>query len=456
MKDITIGKYTLESLTSGMYIEPLILFREYIQNGADSIDEAIKEGILKKNDGFIKVTLKNNEIIIEDNGTGIRGEEVYKTLTDIGNSKKRFTSNKGFRGIGRLSGLSYCKKLVFETSFRGEDKKHEIIFDCVALNNLLIPGKYENYGIAEVLSKITRENVEDELESAHYMKIRLIDVNKKLGILDEEKVTGYIEETAPVPFDESKFCFGKLIKEKLEDLGLEQDEYNIYLVTDRINKKIYKPYKKKIYVDLNNRVTDEITDIEMKLITNDAKNKPIALVWYGKSSFKGTVVDNSIKGLRVRKSGLLIGDRFLLNPIFKEERFNGWVVGEVIIIDKGIIPNARRDDFEKNEEYIFLMNELKKIGKKITGEIREASKVRNTVASSTENIGQVVNKLNEKVVASASSEKLHETLQLFERVDKLFTVINERDVMIKKVEEALKNNKVNEEVIAEVISLIKL
>lgn len=38
-----IGKYTLESLTNGMYASPLDLYREYIQNAVDSIDAAIAE-----------------------------------------------------------------------------------------------------------------------------------------------------------------------------------------------------------------------------------------------------------------------------------------------------------------------------------------------------------------------------------------------------------------------------
>lgn len=31
-QEFVIGKYTLESLTSGMYASPLDLYREYIQN----------------------------------------------------------------------------------------------------------------------------------------------------------------------------------------------------------------------------------------------------------------------------------------------------------------------------------------------------------------------------------------------------------------------------------------
>lgn len=43
--DISIGKYTLESLTSGMYLDPLSLYKEYIQNAVDSLDEAIEAGM---------------------------------------------------------------------------------------------------------------------------------------------------------------------------------------------------------------------------------------------------------------------------------------------------------------------------------------------------------------------------------------------------------------------------
>jgi len=38
---IKIGKYTLESLTTGMYTDPKIIYREYIQNSVDAIEEAV-------------------------------------------------------------------------------------------------------------------------------------------------------------------------------------------------------------------------------------------------------------------------------------------------------------------------------------------------------------------------------------------------------------------------------
>jgi hypothetical protein len=44
----TIGKTVLETLTSGMYDDARFIFREYIQNAADQIDEAVELGILKE------------------------------------------------------------------------------------------------------------------------------------------------------------------------------------------------------------------------------------------------------------------------------------------------------------------------------------------------------------------------------------------------------------------------
>ena len=55
-KQITVGKDILELLTSGMYLDPLTIYREYIQNCADSIEKAVNKGLLKsiEDDGKIK------------------------------------------------------------------------------------------------------------------------------------------------------------------------------------------------------------------------------------------------------------------------------------------------------------------------------------------------------------------------------------------------------------------
>lgn len=377
--EIIIGKYTLESLTTGMYKDPFILYREYIQNCTDSIDEATQKGILGKNEGCIKIIVndKDREIIIEDNGMGIENSKAYKILTDIGNSKKKSSTHKGFRGIGRLGGLSYCEKLVFETSFYNEDTKTIIEFDSNLLKEILMPGKYEDYTMIDVIKNITSESIEKEEKNKHYFRVILKGVSNRYKLLDFERVENYLSQVAPIPFNK-KFALGNKINSELENLNLENNEYNILLGIEKNEmNQIFKPYNTKFYADINKKIEDTIEDAKFKVIIDDYKKKIIAFVWYGESNLFGTIVDEKIKGLRVRKSGILIGDRFLLNDIFKEERFNGWIQGEVLVYDDKIIPNARRDDFEKNDEYLFLIEELKKIANEINSDIRGISSIRN-------------------------------------------------------------------------------
>ena len=67
-----IGKDVIESLTIGMYEDSKFIFREYIQNCADQIDKAIREGLLKKDEGEIHISINADKysICIEDNATG--------------------------------------------------------------------------------------------------------------------------------------------------------------------------------------------------------------------------------------------------------------------------------------------------------------------------------------------------------------------------------------------------
>ena len=115
MGSVIIGKHTLESLTSGMYSDPYVVFREYIQNSADAIDGAVSGGIRPAGRGLIHITLAPGEgrLSFSDNGTGIPADQAERTLISIGNSKKSARTDRGFRGIGRLAALSCGSTLTF-------------------------------------------------------------------------------------------------------------------------------------------------------------------------------------------------------------------------------------------------------------------------------------------------------------------------------------------------------
>lgn len=67
-----------------------------------------------------------------------------------------------------------------------------------------------------------------------------------------------------------------------------------------------------------------------------------AILWYAKTDYSGTILDDLTKGIRIRQGNILIGDKSTSNQFFREDRFNGWLIGELYIIDPNFVPNARR------------------------------------------------------------------------------------------------------------------
>src|SRR5262245_20913577 len=113
-----VGKDILELLTSAMYIDPLCIYREYIQNAADAIDEADAAGLFRTKTApriDIHLDLPSRCIKIRDNGIGVSAKVFARRLTALGASKKRWGKARGFRGVGRLAGLAYCQQLIFRS-----------------------------------------------------------------------------------------------------------------------------------------------------------------------------------------------------------------------------------------------------------------------------------------------------------------------------------------------------
>lgn len=384
--EIEIGKFTLESLTTGMYSEPESCYREYIQNAVDSLDTALAGGLMQAQDFRIEIIVDGSrqEISIRDNGTGIKKDLVRKTLLDIGNSTKVHTTHRGFRGIGRLGGLSYCKKLSFCTTALGENEKTLVTFDCEKLKALLVPGQSTEHNLQSVIEAVTDVKVMQEQSSAHYFIVKMEDVDDISSLLDLETVKDYISQVAPVPFRD-RFYWGREINSKLEENGVVIAEYPVFIGESfEALSQVYKPYKNTFEANSRAGVSkDEILGLSFFRI-NDGSQQLMAYGWYADTDFSGTLVDERISGVRVRQGNILIGNQRTLAPYYKEARFNGWTIGEVYVISPNLIPNARRDDFEKNNTfYDFTIGLRNTIGTDITDKIRAASKVRNNPMQKT-------------------------------------------------------------------------
>jgi HSP90 family molecular chaperone len=71
---IVIGKAVLELVSSAMYVDPLTIFREYLQNAADAIDEAHAAGLYGKRETGgvgIEIDAAKRKVTIRDNGIGL-------------------------------------------------------------------------------------------------------------------------------------------------------------------------------------------------------------------------------------------------------------------------------------------------------------------------------------------------------------------------------------------------
>lgn len=137
-EQIFIGKDILELLSTSMYIDPLTMYREYIQNAADAHDaDAAKTGTPTPGTVRIKIDRQERSILISDDGLGLSEREFHKRLTSIGGSSKRGTNARGFRGVGRLAGLAYCQELVFRTRPAGKDSVYELRWDSRKIRTML-------------------------------------------------------------------------------------------------------------------------------------------------------------------------------------------------------------------------------------------------------------------------------------------------------------------------------
>ena len=367
--EMVIGKYTLESLTNGMYSSPLDLYREYIQNAVDSIDEAITQGLIDYDEACISIVVstKSNRILIRDNGTGISLGKALQTLIDIGNSKKDQCRNRGFRGIGRLAGLGYCDSLTFITSSKGEAYRTVVAYDACKLKALLIPGQNDDESIYDVLEAVVSSRKEPEKEKSHYFEVHLDGIALKETLIDYATVSNYLKQNAPLPFD-SQFKWGEEINKKLALEGYSIPSYNIFLIWDEKKEQLFKPYADELVSDRIKKLSDNIRDIQVKLLKGTEDD--LAIIWYANTNFYGTIIDSNIKGIRIRQGNILIGDKSTCTQFFKEDRFNGWVIGEVYVLDRRLVANSRRDNFEKNEVYFQLVECMKEISLEITKKIR--------------------------------------------------------------------------------------
>lgn len=343
-----IGKDVIELLTLAMYEDSRFIYREYIQNSADQIDTAVEENILKSiEDGKIEIDINSTvkTISVLDNATGIRSADVQTVLKNVAQSTKDRAKHKGFRGIGRLGGLAYCNKLIFETSYKQESIKSILIWDSQKLKAIINNRQNKEHAI-EVIDDVTEFHTEVEESEIHYFKVILEGVTNE-ELLDKENIREYLSMVAPVAYSKG-FIYKSEIHRKATEIEYLIEEYPIFVNQDQV----FKSYTSSIYKSENGSKSkiDEIYEIETYELRN-VSNRLLGWGWYGISKFEKAIPSiNIARGIRFRKGNIQIGSEETAVKLFKEPRGSKYYFGEVFIISTELIPNGRRDYFEENEE----------------------------------------------------------------------------------------------------------
>ena len=343
---MAVGKNFLENLTVAMYENSFTVYREFIQNAADSIDKAVASGLITKDEAVIDVHIEytKRKITVHDNACGIPVREFKKRMTDVADSDKDRDTEKGFRGIGRLAGLGYCEKLIFRSTAKGEDKLSKITWDGLKLRKI-VDDPSQHPSSDELIDAITDIDYTDTDIDSHFFEVIMEDVVfESDDLLEESDVKNYLRSVAPVPYA-NHFIFKKKIHDFAEEKGFNIDEYTV-LVN---GNQVFKPYSDRLYEGSSDskKQYDEINDVKFRVF-NDGQGLPIAWLWYGIAKFEKNIpVVNEMRCIRLRKENIQIGDQDTLGypKFYKEPRGNGYFVGELFAVDKKLIPNARRDYF---------------------------------------------------------------------------------------------------------------
>lgn len=358
MNEYVFGANILENLTTGMYQDSKVIYREYIQNACDQIDKAYTMGLLHPNEGHINIWVEagNRTVSIEDNATGICAADFERTLADIANSDKKLGEDKGFRGIGRLCGLAYCKKIVFTSTAAGEDIISVMQCDALKMRELISKSECgEKYTASEVLHAIYNfSTMKQPTEKAsHWFKVEMIGINdENTDLLDCVQIKEYLAFVAPVAY-QNTFIFRAEVYNYAKKINYTIDEYTISLNGEPIFKKYKTNFK-------TSKGEDEVFNLAFKEI-HDSHNNLLAWLWIGVSHFKAVISpDCKMRSLRLRKENIQIGSEDALQKLFKEDRGHHYFIGEVFAVSKDLIPNSQRDYFNENAIRMEFEKELRK------------------------------------------------------------------------------------------------
>jgi molecular chaperone HtpG len=417
---LVVGKDILELLSTSMYVDPMSMYREYIQNSADAVELARSAGLLR---GLGEVEIRMDQttrtVFVRDNGAGVGKENFVLQLTALGGSKKRGTGARGFRGVGRLAGLAFCQELIFRSRQNGESTVHELRWDSRQVRSLLRAAD-DSSDLREIVSRTVEVREvpgRDWPERFFEVELRGVVRHRDDRLLNEEAVANYLSQVAPIPFG-PEFQFADQIRSFLEKHGVQLGIIELEIPG---RGKLYRPHRNSISMGKSGQTEfQELTTI----YTPGRDGAVAAATWILHHDYRGSLPSSSlVDGWRLRCGDIQVGDNAIVQGLFPESRFNGWCVAETHVLDPRILPNGRRDHFEQNTYYFDLINHLTPHAREVAQRCRTSSIARNLIRSIEERLTECQGKLRiiekgviEAHAASKLIKKLEATLDSLQKL----------------------------------------
>lgn len=370
---VVVGKDVLELLSTSMYVDAMTIYREYIQNAADAIDEArAQHSLSEKAPGQVDITIDAvaRLIRIRDSGTGIAWPGFAERLISLGSSAKRGTTARGFRGVGRLAGLGYCQELIFRSRVEGEAQVSELRWDCRALKSALRSARHTQLLETLIQEIVSVRRVGAEKQPKRFFEVELSGVvrHRNDRLLSPVAVADYLAQVAPVPFSPD-FPFGADIAAALRShvrLG------DLHIRINGAEQHLVRPHR--TCIEVGDGQHNKVTDLEIRELTGMDGGCVGAIAWILHHEYVGALPSKALlKGVRLRAGNMQIGENNLLEELFPEPRFNSWAIGEVHVLDPKVVPNGRRDHFEQSVHFDNLVNQLAPITRAIAKRCRDSS-----------------------------------------------------------------------------------
>jgi len=357
-----IGPRLLETITSALYEDPIIIFREYVQNSVDAYNWAIDVDNLEPIEDFlvnIRIDREKRYIQILDNGYGIMKEEFLNEMTTIGSSKKsKFKNQIGFRGIGRLSAMPSCKRLVFTNKLKGSNEIQIFEWKGKEFNDLLNLGEEPDFvnminKIADTSTDTYRGNVNN-----HFFKVEIFGYKDAISeLIEDPKFEEKLCLVLPLKYSK-EFKSQKKIKDEYEKYMCQSlDKFSLNVKYN--NKKLYKPYTDEDILESGIAFWHLQYPEKEKGVPGDK----IGILWF---SFNKKVRGrkDKIHGIYVRSKNVLMGDQYSIaadvvrskteyvTTVRELTQALTGVTGEMLIHSEKLNDNARRDWFKIDEQSI--------------------------------------------------------------------------------------------------------